>query len=244
MLIQRSSVSVMYKRIDGIKKAYYNSEGILKRYFGEATVLPVPDDAPAEIPRIVVKTLHEHAQLNISLEAATFEVVYDAGYERDWNLCVHYIEERMQSVFEFLNLLTGNCYEYIGIISNIIFDELDEDGVKKISGTLLNMKQIRQPYDISVKYTFVEEENIFINLTLQNIRKYKDDINVEEAGAFSAENQIAEAVGAVIDINDRYGFNNDVNYKSDSQKLGTLLTCMNNIVNSKLYDLLERGEYR
>ena len=57
MLIQRSSVSVMYKRIDGIKKAYYNSEGILKRYFGEATVLPVPDDAPAEIPRIVVKTL-------------------------------------------------------------------------------------------------------------------------------------------------------------------------------------------
>ena len=70
------------------------------------------------------------------------------------------------------------------------------------------------------------------------------DINAGEAGAFSAENQIAEAVGAVIDINDRYGFNNDVNYKSDSQKLGTLLTCMNSIVNSKLYDLLERGEYR
>ena len=71
MLIQGTSITVTYKKIEGIKKVYYNNEEILKSFFNEATVLPVPDDAPVEIPRIIIKTLNEHAQLNISPVAAT-----------------------------------------------------------------------------------------------------------------------------------------------------------------------------
>lgn len=83
MIIQGTSITVTYKKIEGIKKVYYNNEEILKAFFNEATVLPIPDDAPFEIPRILIKTKNEHAQLNISPIAATFEVHYDAGFERD-----------------------------------------------------------------------------------------------------------------------------------------------------------------
>ena len=74
MLIQGTSITITYKKIEGIKKAYYNNEEILKQYFNEATALPIPDDAPIDIPRIIVKTINEHAQLNISPTATTFEV--------------------------------------------------------------------------------------------------------------------------------------------------------------------------
>ena len=37
MLIKGTSISVTYKRINGVKKTYYNNEEILKQYFNEAS---------------------------------------------------------------------------------------------------------------------------------------------------------------------------------------------------------------
>ena len=132
MLIKGTSITVTYKKIDGIKKAYYNNEALLKDYFNEATVLPIPDDAPVEIPRIILKTLNEHGQLNISSTAATFEVHYDAGFENNWDDCAAYLHQRMTKVFEFLNILTNNTYEYIGLVSNILYDEVKDKKLTKI----------------------------------------------------------------------------------------------------------------
>ena len=243
MLIQGTSVSVTYKRIDGIKKAYYNNEEILRSFFNEATVLPVPDDAPDEIPRIVIKTLHEHATLSITPIVATFEVNYNDGFERNWDNCSSYIKERMEKVFEFLNILTRNEYEYIGIISSVLYDEISEKGAEKLSNTLLKTSQIRCLHDVSIKYTFIERDNFFINILLQNARVFKDRIPMNEAGALSAENQTAESIGAILDINDRFGYNSQSNYVSKSQNLRELLNIMSEVVNSKLQVLIEKGEY-
>lgn len=247
MLIQGTSISqsisVMYKKIEGIKRVYYNNEELLRQFFNDATVLPVPDDAPVEIPRIIIKTLHEHAQLNIFPVAATFEVHYNDGFERDWNACAKYITERMSKVFEFLNILTNNNYEYIGVVSNVICDEVADEGAKKISKTLLNSEKISDIYDINIKYTFVENDNMFVNIMLQNARLFKEGIVFDRAGALCAGNQTAESIGVTIDINDRYGFNNNSDYKSDSKMLNVLLESMSNLINNKLHTLIERGEY-
>ena len=243
MLIQGTSISVTYKRIDGIKKAYYNNEELLRDFFNEATVLPIPDDAPVEIPRIIIKTLHEHAQLNISPIAATFEVHYNDGFEKDWNACAEYIRERMIKVFEFLNIMTSNNYEYIGVVSNIIYDEVATEGARKIAETLLNSEKISDIYDVNIRYTFVENDNMFVNIMLQNARLFKQGLVLDKAGALCAANQTAESIGAIIDINDRYGFNSNPDYKSDSNMLENLLNSMSNIINNKLHVLIERGEY-
>lgn len=243
MLIQETSITVTYKKIEGIKRVYYNNEDILKEYFNEATVLPIPDDAPFEIPRIIIKTLNEHGQLNISPVAATFEIHYDAGFERNWSACSEYINDRMTKVFEFLNILTNNTYDYIGLVSNVLYDEVEQNGTKKISESLLNSQKIKGIYDINIRYTFVEKDNIFVNITLQNARLFENGVVINEAGALSPKAQTAESIGAIIDINDRYGFNNVVSYKSDSSMLGVLIECMGNIINNKLAALIEKGEY-
>lgn len=243
MLIQGTSITVTYKKIEGIKKVYYNNEEILKDYFNEAMVLPIPNDAPFEIPRILIKTKNEHAQLNISPIATTFEVHYDAGFERNWQACSEYIVNRMTKVFEFLNILTGNTYEYIGLVSNVIYDEVGREGTKKIAENLLNTKKIRNLYDINIKYTFVEKENLFVNIMLQNARLFKNGIIANEAGALRVQDQIAESIGAIIDINDRYGFNTNSDYKSDRCILDKLIETMGNIIDNKLATLIEKGEY-
>lgn len=243
MLIQGTSITVNYKKIEGIKKVYYNNEDILKDFFNEAAVLPVPDDAPAEIPRIIIKTLNEHAQLNISPIATTFEVHYDAGFEKEWDVCANYLVERMSKVFEFLNLLTENTYEYVGLVSTILYDEVKEKGAERLSRNLLNSQKIGNIYDINIKYTFVENENVFVNIMLQNARLFKPEVDGNKAGALGVNEQIAESIGAIVDINDRYGFNTNVDYKSNSSMLNNLIESMGNVINNKLTILIEEGEY-
>lgn len=243
MLTQGTSITVTYKQVEGIKIAYYNNKELLKDYFNEATVLPIPDDAPLEIPRIIIKTKNEHAQLNISPIATTFEIRYDSGFERNWQECSAYITDRMSKVFKFLNILTDNKYEYIGLVSNVIYDEIEQEGAKKIAKNLLNATQISNLYDINIKYTFVENQKLFINIMLQNARLFKKGVSVNEAGALSVQDQVAESIGAIIDINDRYGFNTDPSYISDSSMLNTLIESMGIIIKNKLATLIEKGEY-
>lgn len=242
MLFNETSISLKYKKIENLKKTYFVNDEILKKHFNEATVLPIPDEAPFDVPRIIVKTINEHAQLNISPIAATFHVAYDDGFERNWDICKKYICERMNAVFEFLNLMTGNNYEYIGVVSNIIVDDIQKDGARVLSNNLLKTK-LDNIFDINIKYTFVEEKNMFVNIMLQNARLFKDGINVDNAGELNLENQEIESIGAIIDINDRYGFNNDKNYKTGSEMLGKLLDKMSEIIDDKLMTLIKRGEY-
>ena len=243
MIIQETSVSLTYKKIDSIKKIYYTNEHILKEFFNEATVLPIPDDAPVEIPRIIAKTLHEHAQLSISPTVSTFEVKYDSGFENNWADCESYLKTRMARVIDFLNLLTNNHYEYIGIVSSLLYDDIEQSGKEKIINTLLNTENIKKIHDINVKFTFVESDNIFVNIMLQNARMFKQGIKLDEAGTLNENNQLSEPIGIILDINDRYGFNNNASYQSNCKVLDNLFACMNNIVNNKLTLLIEKGSY-
>lgn len=243
MLIKGTSISVTYKRINGVKKTYYNNEEILKQYFNEATVLPVPDDAPDEIPRIIVKTLHEHAQLNITPVASTLQITYNDGFERDWESCVAYIQERMNTVFEFLNILTDNQYDYIGIVTNVLMDDVATDGAKVLANNLLKGQDVSRIYDLDIKYTFVEEEKIFVNIMLQNARLFQENASPNNAGDLAVSNQIAESIAAIVDINDRYGFNNDRDYRTDSSQLDQLICKMSEVINEKLCLLVEQGVY-
>jgi len=243
MIIQGTAITVTYKKIERIKKIYYENDSVLKEMFNEATVLPIPDNAPSEIPRIIIKTRNEHAQLNISPIAATFEVHYDSGFEKNWSACEQYISKRMAKVFEFLNFLTENKYEYIGVVTNVLYDEVTQNGVQKIAAHLLNAKKIKNLYDVWIKYTFVEEAKYYINIMLQNARLFKNGIDKDRAGELGQRNQIAESIGAIIDINDRYAFNTDSSYKSDSTAFEKILGYLDGIMGEKLNLLIEEGEY-
>lgn len=243
MLIQESSITITYKRIEGLKKAYYTNDEVLKEHFAEATVLPVPDDAPVEIPRIIVKTLNEHGQLNISPIATTFQVRYNDGFEYDWQKCSHYLRERMELVFKFLNMLTNDRYDFIGLVTNILFDEVTTDGAKKLSKVLLNSDSINDLYDINIRYTFLEGTNMFVNIMLQNARLFDQSIDGSVAGALNPEKQLSESIGAIIDINDRRGFNNNPGYSSSSSMMEELIDSMNKVISVKLRNLIQKGEY-
>ena len=78
---------------------------------------------------------------------------------------------------------------------------------------------------------------------LQNARLFKEGVDASTAGSLRMSEQVAESIGAIIDINDRYGFNTDVNYKSNSNMLNELVKSMGNVISNRLGTLIEKGEY-
>lgn len=242
MLIQSTSVAINYKKIEGIKKVYINNEEKLRDHFNSGTVLPIPDESPLDVPRIVATTHNEHGQLTISPTVANFTVRYNHGFEHDWSKCSDYLRKRMSTVFKLLNTFTNDSYEYIGLVSTILFDDIKDHGTSIIANNLLKAKGINNLYDLDVKFTFVENDKIFTNITIQNARIFKTGVNVSRAGDMSLENQTAESVGVILDINDRYCFNNDPSYESNSCILDELIKCMDNVINNKLEGLVKKGE--
>ena len=87
------------------------------------------------------------------------------------------------------------------------------------------------------------EDKYFVNIKLQNDRLFKTGLDNTIAGDFSRENQISETLGIVVDVNDRFGFFNNVNYKSNHQNLQFVLRKVANILNNKITCLVEKGEY-
>lgn len=245
MQIQGTAISVTYKKINNLKREFYkNEDNFFKDYFNEPAVLPVPDDAPDEIPRIIIKTLNEHAQLSITPTVTTLHIAYNDGFEKDWDKCAAYIKERMDAVFKFLNVMTDDKYDYIGIVTNVLKDDMESGNAALLADNLLKSGDIsKKLYDINIQYTFVEDDSIFVNIRLQNARLFNEGVAANTAGALSSENQYKETIGAIIDINDRYGFNSKENYYTNSGNLSRLMDKMSNVINNKLQPLILKGTY-
>lgn len=242
MFIKSTSISINYEKIDNLKMIYYLNYEILKEYFNEATVLPIPDEAPIEVPRIVAITKNEHAQLSITPITATIQIDYDNGYEQEWKKCESYIKKLMVIVFNFFDKITDNKYKYMGIVTTLFLDDFSGDVAQILSSNLLKETN-KELYDIDIRYTFTKGSDEFINISLQNARMFRNEADENKAGLLSENYEICQHLGVVIDINNRYAFNTIGDYTTSSKEINNLLNTMTDVVQNKLTSLVQKGVY-
>lgn len=241
MIIQTASVSIHFKPITDIKRRYYNCDKVLEGEFQEPTMLPVPDNAYQDYPRIIVMSNNGHSQLTLTMATATLSVNFNAGYEYDWGKCGEYISQKVGVVEQFLHDLGVDGYTYAGLMSTVLFDEIKEGTVEYVKNKLLspftNFNEDTLE-ELVLKYTFVRNHTYYVNLQVQNARIFPADANPMNAGDFSESNLENEFVGVVIDINDRYQFNNNEKYRAGKEMLKKLVDEMGNVLDNDIRGFL------
>lgn len=242
MIIQNSSINIMFPRIENIKRQYILKEEILKDKFNEASILPIPDDAPMDIPRIIVKSKGEHSQLSIAPGAINFQTIYTDGYTEDWKLCANYIKSRSEDIFCLIDQFTLKKYNYLGIVANLIWNDIQKDGNKVLFSNLIGKKATDNLDDLVIKYTYIEAEKYYINITLQSVQIYPT-LNQEGSGNYIDENLQAHTISITLDINDRYSYNKKKGYISKKENFDEIMLLTTDIINNKLKKLVEKGEY-
>lgn len=243
MTFNNSVINIRFTRTENIKKKYIMHEEILNDKFNEASILPIPDDAPAEIPRIIIKSKGEHSQINIAPEAVNLQTVYSDDYLSNWNLCENYTRSRAVDLLKFTDTITEGRYDYIGVVVDLVLDEYKNEGNKVLYKNLFGKQPNDTLEDLVVKYTFVEDEKYYVNLTLQSVKIFEDSVK-NEAGNFSNKNLKTHTIVVTIDINDRYSYNTLVGYNSAKDKFEEIMTLMNKVINERLHSLVEQGEYK
>lgn len=242
MIIQDSTIAIKFARVENLKRLFFENESSLRQAFNEATVLPIPDDAPSEIPRIILKSKGEYTQLNISTDSISMQTTFDESYRRNWKLCEEYIKDKINHLFDFADSLTNGNYNYVGIVISIIEDEVNEDATKVLANNLLSNKSQTSPYELNIKYTFLEENAYFVNITVQDVRVYREGTDISVSGALSEDKLRSHTIGATVDVNDRYSFNNIHNYKSSKDCLIKVLSLTTKSI-EKLKPLISEGVY-
>lgn len=242
-IIKQTNLNLVYPRIMEYRKKFANSEDILQEYFMPSTILPIPDQVEDEVPRIIAQTKNGHSMLNISLSVSSFTTNYDRDFVFDWNKCREYLTQRCSNIYDIIGNMTENNNIFVGLITNVEIDDLGEDGLEVLKKSLCSEKagKMGEIYDLSCKLTYVYKKRYYINITLENNREFRTHQSVD--GRLYMDGEQKHTVAALIDINDRYAANSDMNYKSKKEAFDEILHITSNIIDNKLENLVRKGEF-
>ena len=205
--------------------------------------MPIPEQVQEEVSRIVAQTKNGHSMLNIALSVASFTTNYNGNFVSDWDKCKEYLAQRCSDIYKIINNMTENSNIFVGLITNVEIDDLDENGLEVLKKSLCNggARKLGEVYDLSYKLTYVYKERYYINITLQNLREFSAQKCSNGRTCITGERK--HTVSAAIDIDDRYAANNDMNYISKKEAFDEMLHITSNIIEHKLENLVRKGEF-
>lgn len=239
MKICQTSLNIVFPPIKNFRKNYINSEEKLIGPFLQPTLLPVPDNADHDIPRVVATTRGGHSTLNMGLSVASFVTTYDNEYTDDWSKCQEYIENHTAGIDEFLCELTDRR-TFVGLITNLELDGNNE-GTQRLKQILFDNNKFTDAYDISCKLTYLIENRYFVNATISNLRRYSGKMT-PQADRIVITDDAGNDISVMLDINDRYISTHEESYVSDKEAIDRIFELTSDFINNKLICLIESGE--
>ena len=97
-----------------------------------------------------------------------------------------------------------------------------------------DLKSNKQLYDVSSKFTYIVNDNNFVNVSISNARGIE-----EVAGGLTRK---VNYLSFTLDINDRYAFNELSNYRSSYKELINNINITKVIIDKELVKLVKGEE--
>ena len=241
MIIQNSSYNIFFPVIANFRQQVfnYNLEEELGKSFLTPTLIPIPDDAPPEIPRVLCQSNQGHSNLVISKNALKLTTNYKGDYSKNWAECSGYTKRKIEVVFNSLKPITEGNLLFSGLTVNIIFDEI-KDPIKHIQDKFLNYKESdNKPFDLNYKTTFVKDNKYYINLNFSNSRV----VEVKKSTMKVVKEEEVHYLSFALDVNDRYAYNYKENYISNFNEIKEILKIADKIINDKISQVIKRGRF-
>lgn len=243
--IEGSQFSVFFPRQINIRKHFFNIESIFSNKFSSPfQLLPIPDDAPAEIPRIEAHSQNGHSKLNISQSHILFQTHYDSGWEIDWGRISQYLSENMGLIYKALESLGLVSLNFAGLVVEMYYPlGNNEQAIRKLKDIYLKSDLAASEFiDLNLRFTQVKEGKYYINYHVSNSRKFEGAAQIPRlVPAYLKEH--GHGVSLKLDINDRYAYNYQREYISDSQEGLQLLNLVGTVFSKGIDNLLESGGF-
>jgi hypothetical protein len=201
----------------------------LRPIFGEAynspDILPIPDEFGAEAPRLLFSSRHGFSQVVVSRLTASLNIGYSADFQTDASARDAYVRERIPLVFDAAAALSGGRLLFCGLTSRILMrvpTDSDEEVITKICEATLTVKH-SAIFDIAVKRTYALRSRFFANVSVQNYRGWSGPPSESPIPRMAAKLAQERGVELLLDVNDRYAFNEDATYATSREAASEIL---------------------
>lgn len=241
MKIKSCSFNIFFPVELEMRKHLFEFEKSLKGFITPFNLLPIPDGAPPEFPRITSTSEHGHTQLNITLQNLQMITKFDENFEESPDKCFEYIDSKINPIISGISSIIGkDKMLFSGITSEVEFSGNDNCGAK-LAEKFMNLDTQMNILDINSRVTFEYEGKYYINVSIENTRTYtgiKRD-NLSMAGL----TQIGEGIQVSLDINDRLAFNKDELYRTSETDINFISQFSKSLIDDKLEKFVRNGAF-
>ena len=246
MFITESIIGFSFPRKAKIRQTALGLEETLGSFMAlPLQILPVPEDAPQDIPRAFGNSQGGHSTLTLTQVTANFKTIYDGNFNTEWDLCFDYLTEKVKLLFPFVNEIANGEILNFGIVLKIIYRSNIGESAHRIVKTIIKSNNLPSELDeLSLKTTFYQNEKYYVNFLIESLRNYatsqvgdRDDIQI------LSKSPIAEALQFSIDVNDRYIGNFSSDYFTSEETSKEIMQIVSNIVRIRLEKIYSDGDW-
>ena len=238
MKILSTQYNILYSRISNLRKIILGYEDMLLDEFTHCQVIPIPDEAPPEIPRVTTTTKSGYSTLQISLTGTVFHTIYDNNFNEDWDKCHNYLNKKSKFIYGVMNCLGPEQMYTQGFAVQILLEGLKTDPVEVLKKgiSLINTKYFF--HDLGFNAALVKQDKYYINIQLSNARITQMPVTTKTP---VHENDFINCLILNIEVNDRKQFNENNKYKSSKEVVDELLKVLTEIIKNGFDAFIETG---
>ena len=225
----QNSFSVTMERQSEIRRRANDFEDLLKEktegHYGQPQVIPVPDELDPEVPRLIFDSRHGFSQILISQISITLSVNYSPEWQHDILKGQEYLLDRTKAIFSLFELMNDVPLFFSGLTTRVRIASTEADSaiiarVKQLYGIGSQSSNI---HDLMFKLTNVYKDRFFNNMTVQNYRVWKLVAQPQGVLRLPLKEVGERGVEIINDFNDRYAFNENVDYYSSPDNVKEII---------------------
>lgn len=228
-----------------IEDSLKNYASILGGGYDVPIVIPIPDEVEPNAPRLVFNSLHGFSQMIFNQTGVTLNAAYSEDYTAIGaaELRKKYLRERIKILQDILTEVECNVL-FSGLVSRVlILTAEDENTLQKFLPTLIPEKykdKADSLYESIFRKTEILEGKYFNIFQVSSYREIPSGQNPFVVPRASAHKSLKRGIEIVHDINDRYSYNENSGYFTNSTEIERMFGLSEDIVQQFL-TRAERG---
>ena len=249
MFVESCTFTIHFPANQAIREKFFQLESHFSDFQKPFTLVPLPPDAPLEIPRIIAMSVHGHSQLTICGNNAQLVTRFNEQYGYDVKKCIEYVQAKCNSIVTALSVISGNSIDaerplfyYSGLSLVVILDERDGiiNPAQYISEKFLKCKTNLLTDEVQFRLALAVEDKYYANISVQNNRTFLG--TPDERGSIANLKIAKESIQVVLDVNDRYAFNYTKGYVSSIDTVNNVAKLAEVLASKHIADFVAKGE--
>lgn len=214
--LRSSRFTALYQPVADLRKRVFELEDAFSRElpdeFLSPELQPIPDEAPANIPRISFESTHGYTNLELTPVRVDLKTQYDEHYNRDIAKCLDYVSTKSEAVELALEVLKPEL-AFVALAVSArwsLRDHKDDEALRYLRNQLLSESFGGDKLNnLQLNYSLEVNDKLFKVITAGNYRVFRSDGPPVPHPRFKTDKmeRIDHGLEKEIEINDRSAYN-------------------------------------